>query len=557
MKLNKFVKVLPLVGVCATAFLTSCADDEGNYDYTEKQVITIEGIPESIAVLAGTDYLDFKPTVTSTVDGAISADNKDYSFVYQRKNSEGHWVDVENGKDIYQLATLGSGKHAFLFTVTDNKTGIKAMKLFNVVSTTPTSEGWMVLCNVGAEENARMDMLSQVDLDRIFASHDVIRFQEGMPQLHRAKRIGFSSNQTKNNNRIVLLAEDGSYALPTNDPKSYTEFIEVTPLNDFKQYMFLGDVDGEIVNYACAAANIHKPDHDAVLAVSDKGNAYAWNTSVTMSAFELPINTSKRGEAPEYKVAPYIGVTLKRDIQDATYGAALFFDTDNHRFIGWHGIDEATKQTCFPLPEPSSHEKKFNFNTGNMELISMVNTAFSGGVVYCFMQDGAKRHIYAINLTDDKFKQEGAYTNLNLPNFDKASLFAASSQYSVIYYAYKNIVYAYNYLTAECNEVVTLDSNEEITLIKFDRCDHPWGISGLLDDNEVKTPIYLARENQLIVGSFNAAKGDNGGILRFYEDKNSGMTLNLFKDEIEDGKTRTWEFDGYGKIVDVEYKEIR
>ena len=70
----------------------------------------------------------------------------------------------------------------------------------------------------------------------------------------------------------------------------------------------------------------------ACLCVTDAGNAYAqvWNTPG--AAFEKPINTSARGEAPTYRVAPYIGVSMARP---GNGKAAIFYDVDNKRFMGW------------------------------------------------------------------------------------------------------------------------------------------------------------------------------------------------------------------------------
>jgi len=165
------------------------------------------------------------------------------------------------------------------------------------------------------------------------------------------------------------------------------------------------------------------------------------------------------------------------------------------------------------------------------------------------MQDGQQRHIYAINVNTDDFVQEGCYQNITATDFNNASIFAASSQYPVIYYGYKNKVYAYNYATQTCKEAITLAQNEEVTMLTMNRMDHPWGTDFLCKYNDEKTAIYQARENRLIVGSYNTtASDDNGGILRFYDVASPGTELSLYPD---------WEFTGYAKIVDVKYKEIR
>ena len=53
--------------------------------------------------------------------------------------------------------------------------------------------------------------------------------------------------------------------------------------------------------------------------------------SIPGAAFEKPINTSARGEAPTYRVAPYIGESMARP---GNGKAAVFYDMDNQRFTG-------------------------------------------------------------------------------------------------------------------------------------------------------------------------------------------------------------------------------
>ena len=53
--------------------------------------------------------------------------------------------------------------------------------------------------------------------------------------------------------------------------------------------------------------------------------------SIPGAAFEQPINTSARGEAPTYRVAPYIGESMARP---GNGKAAVFYDMDNQRFMG-------------------------------------------------------------------------------------------------------------------------------------------------------------------------------------------------------------------------------
>lgn len=540
--------------LCSFLLVAACAEDKGNYTYGDKAVITIDGIASRIDVLAGAEYIDLKPTVTSNLEGIIDDGNPNFEFLYQRKNSRGEWVEVGDKKDLYILASLETGTHPFLFSVTDKRTEVKSLKLFNVNATTITSEGWMLLCNEGENERVRLDMLAQISTSRIIPAYDVIIRKEDVPEQYHATNLGFYSTNGGTGNRIVMMSEDAAYCLQTKDGKGWLEFTELNGYNELKTSMFLSNCDDHIVNLVPVPCNVpYKADHDAVICVSREGNAYVWNTRALETGFEHPVNTSERGKTPEYRVAPYIGTTLKRPVS-AEYGIALLFDTDNHRFICWSGEGSDTednagkKQVLHPLNDPS--EKKFSYETGNMDLVCMLSTAFSEGMVYCIMQDGSKRHVYVINLAGQEIRQNACFNDVTAENFAQATCFAASSQYYVLYYAYGNKVYAYNMGTGKSEPVITLEG-EEITCLKFNRFDDPWGIDDLCSkyDDEIKN-IYRDRENQLIVCSYkNAVTDKNGGMLRFYDVSGSdGMKLTL---------KPGWEYSGFAKIKDVRYKEVR
>ena len=545
-------KILRQIALWASLLGAACADDKGNYTYLDKAVIAISGIPQMVSVLSNTEYVDLKPEVVSSIEGVIDEQNPNFEFSYQRKNSEGEWVEVSNTKDLYMMTSLSSGTYPFLFSVTDKRTEVKKLQLFYINSTTVTSEGWMLLCNEGPEERVRLDMLAQISVDRIVPAYDVIRRKEGVPEQYHAVRLGFYSTGGSNGNRIIMMSEDAAYRLPTKDKQGFTEFVEVESHHELTSSMFLTTTNDHIVNFVSVPyVGPKKPEHDAVICVSQEGNAYAWNTGTNdgETEFEYPINTSTRGGSPEYRVAPWIGTSLRR-FQGPDFGLALLFDTDHHRFVYWSGeggsTDDGKKQVLHPLEEPAN--KLFNYNTGNMDLVCMLNTAFSEGTVYCIMQEGGKRHIYEVNLGSEELKQTGCHLDIQAENFDKATCFAASSQYYVIYYAYGNKVYAYNLGSGTCESVLTLD-DEEVTCIKFCRYDCPWGYGILCSKTPELIPTYQKRENQLIVGSYkNAATDNNGGMLRFYNVGSTGMQLTMEPE---------WEYSGFAKIKDICYKEVR
>lgn len=234
-----------------------------------------------------------------------------------------------------------------------------------------------------------------------------------------------------------------------------------------------------------------------------------------------------------------------------SYGTALMYDKDNKRFIGWDGDGDKSgesgkKQTCYPLTGTKEDNKLFSFATG-LNLVTMLNTLTT---THSILQDGNKRVIYSINVMNKDFKQEGYYKDISAPNFHVATSYAASSQFPVIYYAYKNKVYAYNYATNEYKESVVLKEGDNVSMLKFNRYDEPQGVSLLVQNmSEANATEFRARENELIVGSFDSSVSDiNGGTLRFYQTTSPGLNLTL---------KPNWEFSGYAKIKDVRYKEVR
>ena len=526
--MKKYIsKLMPVLGLCTLFSFGACSDDKGNYSYADKNVLTIENIPAMTSLLADAEYVDLKPIITSSTEGVITADNPNYSFSYKRKNSEDKWVEMGTAKDLYMLANLSSGTHRCYFSVTDNRTGVQTVYPFNIKATTITSEGWMVLCNEGSEERARMDMLSQISLGRIIPTHDVIRTSSDVPAMYHATSIGYLTSHSKLQACIIMFSETGAYLVPTEGSVS-GPITTMTAVSEFKLNQFLASTTDHVINYVSTPALkdyycLGRPV--GIICVSKEGNAYATNlySKAPAPSFEYPINTSKRGEAPQYKVSPYIGASLLRYDGLGDVARALLYDTDNKRFIGWSNdgvaLDDPSGvvQKLIVLENPES-EKKFDFQTG-MDIVCMLNTARSDGAVYTILQDGNKRHVYSIGLSED-FKQLNAYMDIQAPDFDKATCFAASSQYAVIYYAYKNKIYSYN-LESKASQSIALDANEEVTLLKFNRYDDPMGTGSGIGDSFLKgmdeetQKLYIARQNDLIVGSYdNSATDNNGGILR-------------------------------------------
>ena len=223
--------------------------------------------------------------------------------------------------------------------------------------------------------------------------------------------------------------------------------------------------------------------------------------------------------------------------------AAIFYDVDNQRFMGWkQGYVDFLMQVLNPIRDKDG--ALFTFKTG-MDLVYMESTRYSNGLVYAILQDAAgKRCIYGINMSGNGYVPESKYEDLNAPDFDKATLFAFHSQFPYMFYAVGNKVYLHNLGTNTTYPVnnIVLGENETVTMLKFNlyrQCS--------LKDLNNQSEEFMARQYELMVGSYNAATPDNnGGRLGFYP-----------VDGVNNSVTKRIEYSGFAKIRDVVYRERR
>ena len=457
--------------------------------------ITIENIPELIEVLGSSDHIVVKPKITSSLEGEIGDGNPNFEFNYKIELKAGgtivsgqRWVDLNPTKKLVldTLASFSANTYVGWFSVTDKRTKVQTSAKFEVKVASPTYEGWMVLCDEGEQERVRMDMISVISAERFVPAYDVLT-PLGLPDVKHAQSIGFYPNLYSNPSDIIyVMSGEGAFKIDRETFKTDASW-------NISNVDFIIPLENENVVQYTSVNNASVSGAIACLCVTDVGNAYAQVLDYGGAAFEYPINTSMRGAAPEFRVAPYIGVSLGRPGYGTT---ALFYDEDNQRFVGWkYGSDADGMQILTPLPDPD--EPLFTFDTG-MKLVYMESTRYSNGLAYSILQDDAGKHyIYGINMSGNGFIQEAKYEDLNAPDFDKATCFAFHSQFPYLFYAVGNKVYLHNLgtnTTYPMNDIV-LGDNEVVTMLKFNlyrQCS--------LDDLNNQSDEFMARQYELMVG---------------------------------------------------------
>ena len=521
--------------------LVGCFSDQGNYDYLDLAEITIENVPEMIEVLQNVDNIIITPTIRSSLEGIISENNPYFSVQYRiGYQLMGSMTDANGNRVVFLTlnpdgnfnldipANFGASSYVIWMTVTDNRTNVVTSFFIPVTISTTTYEGWLVLCDEGVEERVRLDMISKISSTRIETISDII---EGMPVIHRAIHIGFHPAQMSPGDQIFVFSEEGGYRVNAND------FTTDETWNYIQNAFAIPPGGGtEKVVFHTPMSITNDPSYMLayVMAVTDAGNAYAYHTNAAGAAFGFPVNVPVSGTTPDFRVAPFIGFSPMRPANGVT---ALFYDIDNQRFMAWR---HASREIMTPLADPTEN-MMFSYQTGK-DMIYMENTRRSSGLVYAIMQDNqGDRSLYGINMGGNGFVQELYQDNINAPDFGDAIHFAFHSQYAVMFYATSSKVYLYNIATSTAYDITSsvLNAGEEVTLLKFNL----YRLSALGQLN-TQTEAFMNQQFQLIVGSFNASAGTNGGRVGFYE-------LNAPTNTV----SKLLDYNGFAKVRDVLYRE--
>jgi hypothetical protein len=524
-----------ILGALLLPCFTSCYEDKGNYSYTDVEKITIT-MPENLQVMSHAEYITFSPTIVSSMAGNIEGNNADYEFSckiqYEHYNYETTknelWTDIDSlkTKDVNFMANFPAGNYKLWYSVTNKKTKVQTNALGSVKILSSTSEGWMVLNNMGSENKLRLDIISKNSKGEENVAKDILG--EKAPVLYNGTQIFMSPSRYNNAEQIYLLSKSGGYRLNVNT-------LQTTEANNMKLSDFVvPTTPGNPISMLNVVGLGSTIGPTSLFCTTDLGNAYALTNSYSGACFETPLNTNVTGGDATYQISPMIGTSLERPGNST---CVLLYDITNKRFIGWD-YNATNNNIAFPLVDPDATGKKFSYTTG-MDLISMQSTRYSHGLVYSVLQDAQKkRYVYGINLSGGVFTQESYYPSITAEHFNDATNYAFHSQYPFMFYSYGNKVYAYNLGTGAVTDVLTLDAGETITLLKFNLF-----MNMLLSKLNDQSAEFLGQQFQLIVGATTSAA--EGGSVRFYNISTDGKM------------TKAKEFTGFGKVVDVTYRERR
>ena len=506
--------LLPLI------LLAACSPDKGNYDYIQLKEPVFSALDDRSVLM-------FSRLVISPELGEEDFDSQEYSFEWKALNDNGSQeaVIIGNERNLDYEVTLLPGSYTLFFTVTQLSTGLYWQKEMNLLVSSATSEGWMVLCS--DDGRARLDVISAVTGETV---PDVLR-DNGMPVLYGPRKIIWLSDKTDAASPYYLLTDDGATRLGR-------DAFEWKPEFDFSYEVAVND---RLIPHTIVPAGFGK------MTVSGTDAHYC----EIMGIDGLYGSAVNKG----FAVAPYVGANvLATQVYAAVY---LLYDIDNKRMMAYcpllatndlGGLDpladmDAMGQIAEGMaPGAGVLGTAFDRWPEGMDCVYMENTRYDPGnakmgLTYVLLRDGNDCHLYGVQLGDmlryadcTYVLGKGYYGNLsNCRNIlHENALYAFSSLKNYMYYAVDGTVYKVDLSADVIREEVQFDlPGEKITCLKF---------------NLYQGSGNMQKSFDLLVGSEKSGKG----VLRVYEGHSSDGDFS---------KVTPQTYEGFATIVDVTYKE--
>lgn len=535
--MKKFLYISTVIA--AGLWLSSCADDIGNYSYTDINEVSVDSTdpmtPEegkTYDLVAFVDYLDFDPKIQSTFG---ITDDSNYEYEWRIMPSGVEWgtfdeseITVCTTRKIHQLVTLDPKKYAVYFNVKDKSTGVTWTTSFFLQVRSLTNEGWLILSDVN--DKCRIDIVYNRNETEDLIARDIFQEQEFDPG--KPEKLIFNY-RNKSNQATILVTDKDSYCLDPSDLHA----------GEDNSMIWKFGMSPESVKIKASVISMYA-GRNLWAIIDGNDDLYTIELRVDGSYFEFPL-TRLNGETA-FKPAPFIGVNLNNNSwNDNMYGGnpVMMYDETNRQFLMIHN------NSTYPSVMDFTGTKLFDNPTGR-DMVFMESTRH--GAIKSVLRDPSTKetYFYSIILRGEyqdpenwweegdyiSYNEQDDYGKINGPGVETASLFAFHHLWNYLFYVSGNTVYQFNLAIPDEAAVPVLSfPGEEIKVLKF----NPFiGWESYADWER-------ERGYQLIVGTTTpGSPADDCGTVRFYEVPNLMGPLKEVK-----------KYDGFGDIVDVIYKE--
>lgn len=446
----------------ASIGLFSCVEDEGNYNYTSLNEITIEGIEGSYNLLDKVDVLKITPTIKGSILGD-NLDNYEYQWHIHEGVTEHKHTILSNEKDLEYKVDLGVGSYTLYFTVKDRTTGLEASAYSSIKTSTAISKGFMLIGDDMEEGIMGLDMVvmpagrDTTVAENVYDNSET-RFKGADKILYQGPRGGMIEKET-----LWMCTDDGSFRM-NHHPGTLSIISEVNDYHlietEFEhKTMRIKDIFPHQCNFYnvfwnCSYMYRGYMTEDMIVI----------SQTMTTDYHTTPCNRVSNTATEMFNFYPHI--FYNETNRNTTLQNYIIYNTDDNCFMTpqWKlirtthckevGIDRPTD----PFP--------WNQNGTGRTMVWAGNSFDAGGNSYALMKDAeGKYFLYKFSAGPYNFQKRGCYEiDLNAaPNFANASHYMISGTGSIMLYTYGSKLCMYNYIHKMYKEY---DMGAEITCLE-------------------------------------------------------------------------------------------
>lgn len=450
------------------SFMSSCVDDKGSYDLSPINEVEITNIDEEngyTVFLSGSELV-----ISPDVKGSMAELNDPNRYTYrwyikillEVTSQATKVIEIGNERVLHYVPqNLSPGTYTVYFEVTDKETGLKFLKSTSILIQSQTMTGFLVL-GEKSDGSAKMDLVAMIARTDTILIEDV--FSD--PNIKNPENLLFiGPSRYGSYQNLWLTTSDNVYSL-TNG--SYYKVLE----NNTFDSKLLTSFD---IKRPARVLDMF-PRQDASSPTPCRGGSYRgyitddaiFETSMMSNdqIFGNPINRYD-GLSTEL-FTPYSLAFVKSGYMSSFSLNAIFYDMDNRRFVGPNSSSPGSVAYCNKLQDTSDTPFKWDQSGTTRQIVYGQNG--NNGYSYALFKDDDNRwYVYRFSVTSvSSPRKDSAYEiDLSLAkDFDKASIYAFSSDETEVLYAVGSQLWGYDFERKKA--VMLKDYQDEIIYLTQD-----------------------------------------------------------------------------------------
>ena len=445
---------------------SSCdVEDKGNYDYTEVNGVTIEGIESSYEKIGKVDELVIEPQIKGSILGDDDS-NYEYSWFITDENHQHRILSTE--KNLKWRVDLFAGTHTIYFQVVDKSTGLQWIKSLGLKVTTFFTKGFLLFGDTETGE-CRLDMIIMPAGQDTAVAENV--YDNSTFHLSNARGMLFSGNDFRNTvlKSLWLLTDDVDIKITSG---SY--------FADFGEFNELGIIETEVEHITPARIMDFFPHQSASGIRSHRNRGLITEDMILMRSmtgtpvdyYATPINVYANSSK---LFKPYPLAFVRGAYNDLYTMCPVFYDMDEQCFVRpdqGYGYASYCKKLSDRTGDPFPWNQK---GTGRTIVYGENGYELKDGDSHTIMKDEEGHYyIYTFKTQDQDVvwfspTKKGAFeVDLAMAQgFAEASYYMFSSAKSAVVYAVGSVLWAYDYSR---KQVTSMDLGAEITCLEAEYC---------------------------------------------------------------------------------------